>query len=216
MSIPESKIRINTNLDISTLPLSNDVIDHITEYCTSYIEPSVSKDLFWFSLGNETGRLRRWATYCWQIVGNSYGKASLWTKHFHKMVKFGDVLQYELDILICAAYPMNVHTIDTYDGPVSITSVFYKYDDIEPYPVRYIGKVRRNHTFRNSISISEKRYIVAFIKRLDEYINYIERTLTVSAAGLKRKPDIKFKTFRTIYSNLKTAVDEMDVDIVNE
>jgi hypothetical protein len=59
MSIPESKIRINTNLDLSTLPLNDDVIGRITEYCTSYIDPAESKDKFWFSLGNETCRLLR-------------------------------------------------------------------------------------------------------------------------------------------------------------
>lgn len=215
MSIPESKIRINTNLDLSTLPLNDDVIGRITEYCTSYIDPAESKDKFWFSLGNETCRLLKWAQYCWQIVGNSYGRNSLWTKHFDKMVKFGDVLQDELDQLICSSYPMNVNTIDGHDGPVSIVSVFYKcHDKIEPYPVRFIEKVR-GHTFRNSITMSEKRYIMAFITRLDEYINYIERTLTVSV-GLKRKPHIKFKTFRTIYSNLTKTINEMDVDIINE
>lgn len=214
--IPESRIRVNSYLDIlSTLPLNNDVCNYISEYATSYIDPSVSKDQFWLSLGAETRRLFKMAYYCWQIIGNSYGRPASFTKKFQKVLTFGDALQSELDDLICGSYPLNVYTIDSHDGPVSIVSVFYTcHDNIEPFPVKYIKKVR-GHTFRKSITLSEKQYIVAFISKLDEYITYIEKTLTVSA-GLKRPPSIKFKTFRTICSNLKKAVNEMDVVMIDE
>lgn len=218
MSIPESRIRVHTkeNMDILTCPLNDDIVKYISGYLESY---AVSKDEFWANLGAETCNLQMMGLQCYIILENGFGRSGSITKYFGKLIGLKGLfckIQYILDVAICSAYPMNVHSIDTRHGKKPITQVFYSNQDkIEPFPTRY---KKRGSKCRNSLTTQEIQYITTFISRMNDYIAYIERNINdfPDVKNYDAKDVKKFiasKTFKTKLSNLQKI---HDVNVVDE
>lgn len=145
---------------------------------------TAGSDRFWLNLGCEIYNLRRWSFYCKDILQRLFGSSS---KHC-KYVNFEDGLDHLrslLDTMVSNSYPGNQHMINN----VAITEVFYKNSTITEYPIRYVFQKRK-------ITADEKLYILEFLSRLNECLDFLMDNL--NKIGTKQCSDARKAALRRI------------------
>lgn len=170
--IPESKLRENETevLDIldtiSRKHLNLDVKGIITKFHNPYMTPDDSNiDKFWWNLGHEVCNLKAWSWYCFDILQRRFGKSSKYCKYVNYEKDFYD-LRNHLDKMLCNYYPHSQGMIND----VNLIYIFYNNNTIMEYELGNVYKKR-------PITSADKNYILVFLNRLDECLDFIKDNL---------------------------------------
>lgn len=203
--IPNSKLRENDTavqdiLDtVSKKYLNRDVVSIITSFHNPYMVPDTAGiDRFWLNLGCEVYNLKRWSWYCEGILQRPFGYSSKYCKY----VNFEDDLDNlrgHLDTIVSNSYPGNQHMIDN----VAITDVFYNNETITKYPIRYVCEKRK-------ITADEKEYILVFLSRLNECLDFLINNLSKIGTRTKDCSDAR-KEILKIVKNIKKRLSKHNI-----
>lgn len=203
--IPESKLRENETevLDIldtiSRKHLNLDVKGIITKFHNPYMTPDESNiDKFWWNLGHEVCNLKAWSWYCFDILQRRFGKSSKYCKYVNYEKDFYD-LRNHLDKMLCNYYPRSQGMINN----VNLIYIFYNNNTIMEYEFGNVYKKR-------PITSADKNYILVFLDRLNECLDFIKDNLDKIGNKSKYCNDARKAVLKRI-NKMKTRLSKYNI-----
>lgn len=172
--------RIGSNVDIiDILPLPYDLIKYIKTYCDHHLSIPINKvgyevDEFWIKLGIETCNICKWNENCMLLIQNLFSKKK--STLFVSLNKRLRALRTLLDDLVCFSYPLSINSIKYNNREIPIIHIFYNISDINNYPV---------NTNKKIITLQDKKYIINFIERTNNYLNFLEKNIDNLPVNIK-------------------------------
>ena len=204
--------------------LPYDTIKVILTYCNKFLNPEDSIPIFWINLGTETCNLEKWCMYCYYIILRSFGTSHKYSKLFN--TEPFTYLQGPLDAFVCGYYPYNVDYIHINENiaqkmtdanwrfgknELPITNIFYRTNTIKEYPVK--DSYVKDKLYKKTLTTSDLKYILIFIKRLSIYLNYLTNMVNKLPYHMRNYEHDKYQKNRLekIIRKLKKKCDKMNI-----
>lgn len=197
--IPITRNGPNTDI-IDNLPIPHDLIKNIKTYCDDYLSIPINKvgyevDEFWIKLGIETCNIYRWNENCMFIIQNAFGKTK--RRQFVALAKQLLLLQSFLDDLVCNSY-RSIRSIKYDNREIRTNNIFYNMADIIEYPV---------NTYKKTITLQDKKYIINFIERTNNYLNFLEENIDNLPVNVENFKEKSF--YNTTIKNIKQQIKQI-------
>tara|TARA_Y100000817_G_scaffold307077_1_gene293076 strand:+ start:751 stop:1476 length:726 start_codon:yes stop_codon:yes gene_type:complete len=222
IKMPDSYIKKNEEIKaVRELeePLNRDVVDHVLKFVKPYISLNDMSEedhvKYWYKLGRETNNLRMWRYACTKIMEKSFGISHENNKELKKM-SFQSFKGYLEDYMVKNL--KNWDEIKTYEkvGKKDYADMFYGGNNDDFYE-NVSGYMIFKRPYRKFITLKEKWFMLRFIERLNEYLDYVDDNILqnkdILHIGKYSKTDLTRSIKRLRHNNKKFLVTVQNITI---